>query len=105
MIKRLNATLGFSLIEVLVAVFILAVGLLGVAGLYINSLKRTEDAYWRTLATSQLVALMEQQKAGDNLKLSECENLLPHGECKIEARKIKICWNRKNKENSKHCLP
>jgi len=101
MIKQLSIALGFSLIEVLIAVFILTLGLLGVAGLYINSLKRTEDAYWRTLATSQLVALMEQQKAGVNLKWSECGNLLPHGECKIETGKIKICWDRKNKKDKK----
>ncbi|CAL7963884.1 type IV pilus assembly protein PilV [Gammaproteobacteria bacterium] len=104
MIKQLNVALGFSLIEILIAVFILAIGLLGVAGLYITSLKRTEDAYWRTLATSQLVSLMEQQKAGDNLKWSECENLLPHGECKIDTGKIKICWDRKNKKDTKQCL-
>ncbi|MEI8054921.1 MAG: prepilin-type N-terminal cleavage/methylation domain-containing protein [bacterium] len=67
MIKQINISYGFSLVEVLIAVFILTVGLLGIAGLYINSLKRTEDAYRRTLATSQLIVLMEQQKAGDNL--------------------------------------
>lgn len=104
MIKQSNNILGFSLIEVLIAAFILAVGLLGAASLYISSLKRTEDAYWRTLATSQLVALMEQQKAGDNLNTNECKNLLPHGECKIENEKIKICWNGKSKKDSKQCL-
>jgi prepilin-type N-terminal cleavage/methylation domain-containing protein len=102
--KQLRATLGFSLVEVLIAVFILTIGLLGVAGLYIASLKRTEDAHWRTLATSQLVALMERQKAGDNLNWSECKNLLPHGECKIDAKKVKICWDRKNKKYTKQCL-
>jgi type IV pilus assembly protein PilV len=98
--KQLS-TCGFSLIEVLIAVFILTVGLLGIAGLYINSFKRTEDAYWHALATSQLAILTEQQKAGviDYSTWSkECEKLFPHGDCKYEAGKITICWGRKNKK-------
>lgn len=104
--KRLN-TDGFSLIEVLIAVFILTVGLFGIAGLYINSLKRTEDAYWHALATSQLTILTEQQKAGviDYSTWSkECEKLLPRGACKYADGKVTICWGRKYKTDNKRCL-
>lgn len=41
---------GFSLIEVLVAMIILAVGLLGIAGLFANSLKSTDNAYMHSQA-------------------------------------------------------
>lgn len=42
---------GFSLLEVLVSVFILAIGLLGLASLQINSLKNNHSAQYRTTAT------------------------------------------------------
>ncbi len=100
-VKQLNITHGFSLIEVLIAVFILTFGLLGITGLYINSLKRTEDAYWHVLATSQWAAMHEQQKARDYNCVDwsmECGRLLPHGECGCDAGKISICWCGKHEE-------
>jgi type IV pilus assembly protein PilV len=42
---------GFTLIEVLVSIVVLAVGLLGVAGLQMFSLKNTHSAYMRSQAT------------------------------------------------------
>ena len=42
-----QASQGFSLIEVLVSVFVLSVGLLGLAGLQGFSLKHTNTAYYR----------------------------------------------------------
>lgn len=36
---------GFTLIEVMIAVFILTVCLLGFTGIYINVLKNTQDIY------------------------------------------------------------
>ena len=47
----LNKLKGFSLLEVLISVFILAIGLLGLAGLQINSLKNNHSAQYRTSAT------------------------------------------------------
>lgn len=102
--KQLNVC-GFSLVEVLIAMFILTFGLLGIAGLYIESLKRTEDAYWRTLATSQLIVMTEQQKTCENYTFNNtCSDLLPHGECKYENGKISVCWNRKTKKINEQCL-
>lgn len=54
---------GFCLIEILIAIFILTFGLLGIAGLHISSLKRTETSYWRTLTTSQWMLMHEKQMA------------------------------------------
>lgn len=42
---------GFSLLEVLVAVVVLAVGLLGIGGLQVLSLKNNHSAYLRSQAT------------------------------------------------------
>jgi type IV pilus assembly protein PilV len=41
---------GFSLVEVLVALVVMAVGMLGIAGLYVESLRSTRTAVLRTSA-------------------------------------------------------
>jgi len=95
---------GFSLFEVLISVFILTFGLLGIVAIYLNSLKRMENSYWQTLAISQLVAMTEQTRALDYdcSRLSEnCQRLLPHGTCQCEKGKNKVCWGR---EQQKQCL-
>lgn len=50
---------GFSLIEVLIAVLILTIGLLGVAGVQYLSLQRTNDANLRSLATLQTQSIAD----------------------------------------------
>lgn len=42
---------GFSLIEILVSIFLLSIGLLGAANLQIKSLQLSQSAYLRTQAT------------------------------------------------------
>jgi len=51
MIKISTKQSGFSLLEVLISVFILAVGLLGLASLQMTSLKNNHSAQYRTSAT------------------------------------------------------
>ena len=97
-------TFGFSLLEVLIATSILTFGILGVAGLYISSLKRAENAYCQVLATSQWVFMVEQQKAGDSNCQewqAECKKILPHGEGKSDSGIIGVCWNGKS---GRRCL-
>ena len=43
---------GFTLLEVLIAVLVLSIGLLGLAGLQVTSLKFNHSAYMRTSATN-----------------------------------------------------
>lgn len=50
--KSLNQH-GFTLIEVLVAIVVLSLGLLGLAGLIALGLKTNQTAYYRTIATQQ----------------------------------------------------
>ena len=48
---RLDKERGFTLIEVLMTVIILAIGLLGLAGLQLSGLRYTHSAYQRSQAT------------------------------------------------------
>lgn len=50
---------GFSLIEVLIAVLILAIGLLGVAGVQYLSMQRTTDANLRSHANLQVQSIAD----------------------------------------------
>lgn len=61
---------GFTLIEIMIAMVILSVGVLGLAGLQGASLKSSNTAFMRTVATNQLYALAERirsNSAGHNL--------------------------------------
>lgn len=46
---------GFSLLEVLIATFILAFGLLGIMGVCVHSFKSVGSSYQRTLDTSRII--------------------------------------------------
>lgn len=54
---------GFGLIEVLVSVLILAIGLLGLAGLQTQSLKFNNDAFFRSQATLLAMDLADRMRA------------------------------------------
>ncbi len=54
---------GFTLIEVLVAVVILALGLLGLAGLQITSLRNSQSAYNRSQATQLAYDIADRMRA------------------------------------------
>jgi type IV pilus assembly protein PilV len=61
---------GFSLIEVLVAVLVLAVGLLGVAGLQGVSVRNNHSAYMRTQATHLAYEIVDAMRANRNVALA-----------------------------------
>jgi len=48
--RHINKCAGFSLLEILITIFILAIGLLGLAALQMNSLKNNHSAQHRTSA-------------------------------------------------------
>jgi type IV pilus assembly protein PilV len=54
---------GFSLIEVLISIVILAVALLGTAGLMASSLKNTNTAYYRSQATVLADDVLDRMRA------------------------------------------
>jgi type IV pilus assembly protein PilV len=61
--KELVGNDGFTMVEVLVALIILAVGLLGLAGLQINSLTGSHAAYSRTQAALYAADIVDRMMA------------------------------------------
>ena len=61
--KDMARNRGFSMIEVLVALLILAIGLLGVASVQSLALKQTGQANVRAIATMDAQALLERLRA------------------------------------------
>lgn len=54
---------GFSLLELLVGLIILAVGLLGLAGVQMMSLRQNNDAYLRSQATLMAYDILDRMRA------------------------------------------
>lgn len=62
-ITRRRRSSGFSLIEVLVALLVLAIGLLGLAALQAQGLRFNHDAYVRTQATHLAYDIIDRMRA------------------------------------------
>ena len=58
-----NKQCGFSLIEVMVAAFVLGIGILGIVGLQVLSLKGTQQSSMRNQATEIIYGLTEKMRA------------------------------------------
>lgn len=54
---------GFSLLEVLIAAFVLAIGLLGVAGLQLTSMKNGHSAFLRSQGTLLAYTIVDEIRA------------------------------------------
>lgn len=67
-IKKRTQT-GYSLIEVLVALVVLGVGLLGLASLQATSLRNTDAAYRRSQAVYYAYAIIDQMRANRSAAL------------------------------------
>jgi type IV pilus assembly protein PilV len=57
---------GFTLLEVLVALVVLSIGLLGLAGLQLTSVTNTRDAYYRTQAIALSYDIADRMRANLN---------------------------------------
>ncbi|KVW93426.1 pilus assembly protein PilV [Thiobacillus denitrificans] len=66
---------GFTLLEVLVAVVVLSIGLLGLAGLMASSLKNSHSAYQRTQATWLAYDALDRMRANRQVALAGGYNL------------------------------
>ena len=60
---RVKPQMGFTLIEVLVALLVLSVGLLGLAMLQVQGMKFNSDAYFRTQATILAYDMIDRMRA------------------------------------------
>lgn len=66
---------GFSLVEVMVAIVILAIGLVGLASLQMTGLKNNQSAYHRSIATILANDIADRMKANPNgVKLGHYNN-------------------------------
>lgn len=58
-----RSSYGFTLLEVLVAIVVLSIGLLGLAGLQAAGLRNNNSAYLRTIATQQAYDIADRMRA------------------------------------------
>jgi type IV pilus assembly protein PilV len=56
---------GFTLVEILIALVILSVGLLGLAALQMSSLKLLSDSYYRSIAVIQANDMRDRMRANN----------------------------------------
>ena len=61
-----HAIRGFSLIEAMVALLVLSIGLLGIAALYVETLRASRTALYRTEAVVQATDLADRMRANRN---------------------------------------
>ena len=64
--KQQQYTHGFTLVEILITVLILSIGLLGLAGLQVSSMKNNHSAYLRTQATLMAYDIIDRMRANPN---------------------------------------
>jgi len=89
---------GFSMIEILVALVILAIGLLGMATLMINSLQTSQSASWRSAATLAAYDLAERIR-------SNIDNSEPPNPPNYEVKPIKAASAVSKSLCSANCSP
>jgi len=63
MVKDMKSQSGFTMVETLVALVVLAIGLLGIAALYLNSLQAGRTAIYRTEAVNLAADLADRIRA------------------------------------------
>lgn len=72
----INRTDGFTLIEVLVAILILAVGLMGLSAMQLTSLKVNQGAYYRSQASILASDILDRMRANrDAFESGEYDSL------------------------------
>jgi type IV pilus assembly protein PilV len=74
---------GFSLIEVLVAVLVLAIGLLGVAALQINATRANQSAELRSQASMLAYFILDAMRANREAAISGAYNTESYPEHKL----------------------
>jgi len=115
----INSVRGVSLIEVLVAVLVLSIGLLGVAALQGFSLQAGQSAYHRTQATNVAYEVADFTRLNRSVVMDTCDvpiltgwenfvaSQLPGGELAVEFTdcdageiQISITWDEERIEDA-----
>ncbi|MEW6679108.1 MAG: type IV pilus modification protein PilV [Pseudomonadota bacterium] len=63
MMKKMHPQSGFTLLEILIAIVIMSLGLLGLAGLQAASLKNNQTAYFRAIGAQQVYDMADRIRA------------------------------------------
>ena len=77
--RPISKPAGFSLLEILIAIFILAIGLLGLAALQTTSLKNNHSAQYRTTATVLAYDIIERMRLNQNADYTLTLTATPSG--------------------------
>lgn len=72
---------GFTLIEVLIAVLVLAFGLMGLAGIQATGIKNNNSAYYRSIATQYATEIGDRMRANPGVDYSTV-TAATHSSCK-----------------------
>lgn len=83
---------GFTIVEVLVALLVLAIGLLGLAGLQTVSLRASQESHYRSFASvaaqslGELIVLRGEYRIADGVALrNDLEAMLPGADLSVET--------------------
>ena len=93
--RRRSAQRGFTLLEVLIAIVVMAIGLLGLASLHARGLQFTHDAYLRSQATVHAYDIMERIRNNVDNASGYVGTSAPVGACSATGTGINndlVCW-------------
>lgn len=80
MTTEIQSSRGFSMIEVMVTIVVVAFGLLGLASLVLRGLQAGSDSQNRTMAVKQTYDMADRMRANlTNVKTGNYDDLLPSG--------------------------
>lgn len=67
---------GFSLLEVLISVVVLAIGLLGIAGMQLSLIRYNQSAHMRSIAVAQVNNMLDRMRANyEGVKANHYNNI------------------------------
>ncbi|WP_140634503.1 type IV pilus modification protein PilV [Methylibium rhizosphaerae] len=72
---RARASRGVTLVEVLVAVLVMSIGMLGIAGLQARALKFSQSSYERSVAVIQAQSIVDSMRANSLAAKSNAYNI------------------------------
>jgi type IV pilus assembly protein PilV len=97
---------GFSLLEILIALLIFAMCLLGIGGLENLALQRMHVSYLRSLAVIQVNNMAERMRVGMDAECSAWietnKKNFPRGRASCTSKQILLCW--KNRSEKEECV-
>lgn len=79
MSARKPATRGFTLVEVLVAVLVISIGMLGVAKLVLAAVKANDSAYFRSQAAALAYSILDDMRANHQYAVSSLGYIVKYG--------------------------